>query len=158
MKLTTKRLNIRPLNEADFFAFQTVIKQEMALHELDVNEAQEKIQEIFNQCLQHDEQTKTLALIDRETQAYVGHIGFAPDFHAPHLQLFWAIEAKYRRQGYATEALETLIKFIPKPVEAYIQLQNEASLALAQKLKMTYVGVYDVLSVNTVILNYRLEK
>ena len=95
-----------------------------------LKESNENLEQLFDEMCQ----LKTVAIVLKETNQCIGHIGVDEE------QMYWAIHRDYWQRGYATEALCAYTNELPRPLYAYILKENSASLALANKLKMSYVS------------------
>ncbi|MFN8610221.1 MAG: GNAT family N-acetyltransferase [Vulcanimicrobiota bacterium] len=76
-------------------------------------------------------------LVVLHQQRFVGEVGIA-EFKRDHYQLTheagWVFQSGARQQGFAREAMETLLKWFARPTDCIIHPENAASLRLADRL------------------------
>jgi len=92
-----------------------------------------------------DDPVFSLAAAGKQTDAYIGSVGMAPDETRGGMQIYWSIHPAYWQQGYGAEAAEALIQYAFDELgfdtlAAYTHPGNIASLRLAQKVGMQYQG------------------
>jgi ribosomal-protein-alanine N-acetyltransferase len=92
------------------------------------------------------------AMVRRADRMMVGHIGghwrpgaeHLAEFAAGGIELGYAVFSAFRRQGYATEAVETMIAWIAAQgipsVVLSVAPDNPPSLAITERLGFTWVG------------------
>ena len=128
--METKRLFLRLLENRDKASFIELMNDDITTKFM-LKESNENLEQLFAEMCQ----LKAVAIVLKETNQCIGHVGMDEE-----QMLYWAIYRDYWQQGYATEALCAYTNELPRPLYAYILKENSASLALAHKLKMSYVS------------------
>jgi RimJ/RimL family protein N-acetyltransferase len=88
------------------------------------------------------------ALEVRETGEVVGEVGVFVREAAPDFEIGWNLYRRFWRQGFAIEAARAALDFAfeghrAKRVIAHIESANRASVAISEKLGMTYESEVD---------------
>lgn len=76
------------------------------------------------------------SILDRQTGAWMGRVGFRHPPGWPGLELVWALETRYWRQGFGREAALAALAHAPAATqpESYIDVENLAAEGLARSL------------------------
>lgn len=152
MNLKTERLEIREYKDCDFEDYFAYIDDENLKEMLGLEwlETREDVLDNFNWLR---ENRIFLAIINKELGKTIGHIclhpvseeikGMDAFTNENGYSLSYAISSKYRHEGYMTEALETIIKYlfrsnIVQYIEASVLTNNHFSIGLLKKLGFKY--------------------
>lgn len=155
MKITreikTERLVIRKFEKGDFTAFHSFMTDPKATRYLLFSEEQKTengIRELFDYTINsysEDMDAVSFAIAIKNTNDYVGSVGFAPDFNGKDIQIYWSINREFQNNGYATEATKALLKNLKsqtdKKIRAYCHIENTSSEAVAKKAGMKDLGI-----------------
>ncbi len=143
--LSTKRLTLRPLvlqDAGDFFTYRSngEANQFQRWIPEKLQDAKDFIQYRTNPTLNIPDTWTQLAVVRRETQDLIGDIGiyFRPDKHHE-VKLGYTLSADQQGKGYATEALEALVKYLHQHLGktrfiALIAPDNLPSIRLVKRL------------------------
>jgi RimJ/RimL family protein N-acetyltransferase len=150
--LSTKRLVLRPLilqDAGDFFTYRSNGKanQFQGWIPEKLQDAKDFIQYRTNPILNIPDTWTQLAVVHKGTKDLIGDIGiyFRPDKHHE-VKLGYTLSADQQGKGYATEALEALIKYLHQHLGksrfiALIAPENLSSIRLVKKLGFIQVDI-----------------
>jgi [ribosomal protein S5]-alanine N-acetyltransferase len=163
--LNTERLTIRPLEASDLEAINTVLDEafggstslEKRKQWLDWTILGYQVQAQLNQPPYGER-----AIVLKETHELIGALGLVQSYEpfeklpffasrlktpttnksTPQMGLFWGIQPKHQKQGYASEAAKALIDFMFQTmglhyIVATTEYDNQASIRTMQRLGMT---------------------
>jgi len=151
-RLSTKRLTLRPLvlqDASEFFMYRSNEKanQFQGWIPKKPQDAKDFIQYRTNPTLNIPDTWTQLAIVHTRTQEMVGDIGiyFRPDRHFE-VKLGYTLSAEHQKKGYATEALEALIKYLHQHLGksrfiALIAPGNIPSIRLVKRLGFIQVDI-----------------
>ena len=150
--LSTKRLILRPLvlqDAGDFFTYRSnkEANQFQGWIPEKLQDAKDFIQYRTNPTLNIPDTWTQLAVVLRETQDLIGDIGiyFRPDKHHE-VKLGYTLSADHQGKGYATEALEALVKYLHQHLGktrfiALIAPNNLPSIRLVKRLGFVQLDI-----------------
>lgn len=155
MKITgeieTERLVIRKFEKGDFEAFHSFMTDPKATKYLlfsDEQKTENGIRELFDYTINsysEDMDAVSFAIAIKNTNDYVGSVGYAPDFNGKDIQIYWSINREFQNNGYATEATKALLQNLKsqseKKIRAYCHIENASSEAVAKKVGMKDLGI-----------------
>lgn len=137
---STKRLIIRRFEEDDLLPFLAFMQNSDSTKYLAFEESQkteEGATQLFDYvCSAYDSQepVHSYAIIDKDTNQYVGSGGYAP-YKEGIVECYYSVNAEHCGKGIATEATKTLAKQLSESYEvrAYCHPDNDAAHAVAIK-------------------------
>lgn len=145
-EIETERLLLRKLSPGDKEdVFEILSDEQTCLDDGGFHAFQEQDEE-FNTMFAWMQTQKRYAIVLKHTQKMIGLINLQDEDRAvPAYELGFVLNLKYRRQGYAYEAIQSLITawFAQADVEMFTASHfpyNEASKKLIQKLGFTWEG------------------
>ncbi|WP_440945432.1 GNAT family N-acetyltransferase [Methanosarcina sp. T3] len=155
MKITreikTERLVIRKFERGDFEAFHNFMTDPEATKYLlfsDEQKTENEIRELFDYTINsysEDMDAVSFAIAIKNTNDYIGSVGYAPDFNGKDIQIYWSINREFQNNGYATEATKALLQNLKsqseKKIRAYCHIENASSEAVAKKVGMKNLGI-----------------
>jgi RimJ/RimL family protein N-acetyltransferase len=147
--LTTPRLNVRPLEARDLEAFYAITGDAEAMRlmgdgqPLTLEQTREWIAVSQRNYALHAR--GCMAVLERETGAFVGFCGLVASDDRRRIELIYALSPAVWGRGYATEAARAMLEYgatILDTVYASVYPQNAASLRVLEKLgfKQTHVA------------------
>lgn len=149
--LETERLRIRRYTMDDLEPLYAFLNDKQATRMLDFA-PEEKTLEAAKTWLKkivdlYENKRPTFAMVIEEAKEgrYIGSAGLSLLRCEPGVQLFYIILPEYQNRGYATEAVTGLIDYSfneldQKRIVAFIDMDNEASIAVAAKMGMIANG------------------
>lgn len=151
----TDRLIIRPYEEEDFSAFYAFLQDPEATRYLRFTAEQktaEGARAFFDLVIESYASTKpivSLAIIHRESAAYIGSCGFSPLKDGTGVECYYVLLPKYWGRGFSVEAATGLFQYAFSELRidkilAVISPENHSSRKVAERLGMENQGlVYD---------------
>ena len=163
--METKRLLLRGWNDSDLEAFSDICGRNDVMQYIDGPWDTERVAEFIR--IEQQQLQKVMhcrwALEFKPSGQLIGFCGFRPladDHHQ--LEIGWRLHPDYWRQGLAFEAAshvigQAILELYPTRIFAKVHVQNEASLALAQKLGMKITTRIPVADFDDFILEHPLD-
>lgn len=146
--ISTKRLILRRLQPDDMKAYIKFIRNKEMTKYLDYTPEQKTgigARKMFEHVIQSYDTPGHLdayAIADKETNQYIGSIGFTRyDIHS--VELYYTVIMEQGGNGYAVEATAALIDALPKSLEIKIfcHPENKAAHAVAKKCGLQAYGL-----------------
>ena len=148
--ISTERLIIRPFETKDLDPFLRFMMDDESTRFLTFEDEQKTKQgatALFEYVLQayaSPEPVHSYAIVERETDEYVGSCGYAP-YEEGIVECYYCVNAEHRGKGIAIEATKSLIQELSnaagvKEVRAYCHTENSAAHIVALRLGMTAKG------------------
>lgn len=149
--ITTERLIIRPFESKDlepFLRFMLDGESTRFLTFEDEQKSEQGATALFEYVLQayaSPEPVHSYAIVERESDEYVGSCGYAP-YEEGVVECYYCVNAEHRGKGIATEAAKALIQALSNTTEfreirAYCHADNTAAHDVALRLGMTAKGL-----------------
>lgn len=144
-RITTPRLLLRELRSADFDAYAENMADPVATKFLSGTVDRRTAWRLFlaatGSWIVHRAGWWSLEV--RETGVAIGEVGAFLRETSPDFEIGWTLYPRFWGQGYATEAAKAALAYTfeshgAKRVIAHITALNTASVAVSQKLGMTY--------------------
>jgi ribosomal-protein-alanine N-acetyltransferase len=138
--LQTPRLVLRPITLADWPAIHRYMSDPTVTRWLPEGRLDEARAQAFAQR-NAGRSARAIAVIERETGEFVGHMVFHPWFGPATHEIGWAISSAHQGRGYATEAARALTDFAFGALRCHrlvatCQPENVASWRVMEKLGM----------------------
>lgn len=149
-ELTTERLLLRGARRADFEGFATIVMDPTRkIPPVDRRMAWRMLNATMGAWIVDG--VGQWALEERSTGAFVGIAGalHREPLSGPNddgdVELAWTLVSEHRGKGFATEAMRAIVTHLveqvkPARILAHVDHDNAASLRVADKLGMRYVG------------------
>ena len=152
-QLKSSRLIIRPFKTTDLGSFLEFMLDERVTKYLNFTPEQKTEQgakELLEMTINSyvtPNPLFALAITDKVTELYLGSCGIAPLPEHNTYECFYALLPKYRRQGFAKEAMEVLCAYAFHELNIFkiiadISIKNQASQQIAKSLGMKLERVY----------------
>ncbi|NET66973.1 MAG: GNAT family N-acetyltransferase [Moorea sp. SIO1G6] len=150
LPIKTKRLVIRRFVTKDMPAYLELMLDPESTKYLAFDHEQKTRKgatELFNFVLssyESDQVIHAYAIALANTDEYVGSCGFSP-YQGSIVECYYTRNPQHQRQGYGFEAITALLKSLKASpsvteIRAYSNQDNIASINLAKKLGMDYLG------------------
>lgn len=103
------------------------------------------------------------AVVEKETGAFVGRVGFHQPEGWPGFEIGWTIDRRRWGRGYATEAAQAALRLaLPeygqRHVISLIHPENAASIRVAEKIGETFEREYDLNGMRVLIYGVELSE
>ena len=153
-QLETNNLIIRPYKTSDLSDFIKFMSCTEVTKYLDFPPEQTTVEgarELLEKTLKSYETSEplfALVIAQKKDNFFIGSCGFSPLDENNSCECFYALLPRYRRQGFATEAMNKLFDYGfqelgIKRINAHINRHNIASIKLAGKLGMNFKSFVD---------------
>ncbi|WP_413700867.1 GNAT family N-acetyltransferase [Psychromonas sp. KJ10-10] len=143
MKITTKRLILRPFEDDDFNDIHQLLSDpEVMRFSLNGPYSKEKTASFMAYCIQRSQnsQPSLLAIIDKKTNKFMGSCGFFAQkiLAKQEIELGYRLSKQYWGKGFATEATIAVKQYAFNEMGltrliSLIEKDNIASIAVAEK-------------------------
>ncbi len=144
MRISTKRLTIRPLEIEDQpHLFQYMSNERVMKYIPEGTYTREGILQFILE--NQGEQMKHFAVLEKQTKQLIGHLAFHPYFGKHTYEIGWVFHPTFHRQGYATEAAQAMIAYGFEELNihriiATCQPENTASYRVMENIGMRKEG------------------
>lgn len=169
--LTTERLLIRPFAVSDLAAIHPILNECFGDIDIEARRdwLDWTVRSYHHLARLHQPPYGDRAMVLRNSGELIGAVGFVPSFgpfdllpsfaaqspkswpdqqshvasqYRPEMGLFWAVDVRFRRQGFATEAASAMIQYVFTELKlarivATTEHDNQASIAVMRQLGMT---------------------
>lgn len=142
--IQTDRLQIRPFRDNDWTAVYAYTSNSTVMHYIP-NGAMSSDQAQSWTQKQASDQADAYAILLKESNRLLGHIGFHEWFHPRIFELEWMIHPDHQSRGYATEAARAMLGYGFEALDVHrviatCQPENVASWRVMEKLGMRREG------------------
>jgi [ribosomal protein S5]-alanine N-acetyltransferase len=145
--LTTERLSLSPAIESDAEFLHQLLTEVQVRRYLCDDEIfpWQRVQEMVEESMAAFRDRRYGLWMAKWGDRTIGFTGFWKFPHPPEIQLIYALAPEFWGQGFATEMAEAMVEYGFQvygfeSIDTYIDLPNQASIAVAERLGMTLVA------------------